>query len=181
MTSPGGYGATTAVVTQSGGNGLAGDVHTLERALFEVKRIIVGQDILLERILVGLLAKGHVLLEGVPGVAKTLLVKTLAQAVSPSLGEKFRHDVLKRQQKTLGSEFWQSPCSLLIWSKTRPRQSRIALHWSTQPLRFALVPKPMSLPGQSVLGRVTGAPRRGPGSCGTPRAKCVRPAAACWY
>ena len=54
MTSPGGYGATTAVVTQSGGNGLAADVHTLERAIFEVKRIIVGQDQLVERILVGL-------------------------------------------------------------------------------------------------------------------------------
>jgi MoxR-like ATPase len=81
MTSPGGYGATTAVVTQSGGNGLAGEVHTLERALFEVKRIIVGQDVLLERILVGLLAKGHVLLEGVPGVAKTLAVETFAKVV----------------------------------------------------------------------------------------------------
>jgi MoxR-like ATPase len=49
-------------------------VHTLERAIFEVKRIIVGQDRLVERMLVGLLAKGHVLLEGVPGVAKTLAV-----------------------------------------------------------------------------------------------------------
>ncbi|MGK2879296.1 MAG: chaperone MoxR1 [Mycobacterium sp.] len=63
------------------GNGLAGDVHTLERAVFEVKRIIVGQDQLVERILVGLLAKGHVLLEGVPGVAKTLAVETFAKVV----------------------------------------------------------------------------------------------------
>ena len=50
-----------------GGNGLAAEVHTLERAIFEVKRIIVGQDQLVERMLVGLLSKGHVLLEGVPG------------------------------------------------------------------------------------------------------------------
>jgi MoxR-like ATPase len=56
-------------------------VHALERAVFEVKRIIVGQDQLIERILVGLLSKGHVLLEGVPGVAKTLAVETFARVV----------------------------------------------------------------------------------------------------
>ena len=66
----------------SGHNGgLQGEVHTLERAIFEVKRIIVGQDRLVERMLVGLLAKGHVLLEGVPGVAKTLAVETFAKVV----------------------------------------------------------------------------------------------------
>ncbi len=63
------------------GNGLAAEVHTLERAIFEVKRIIVGQDQLVERMLVGLLSKGHVLLEGVPGVAKTLAVETFAKVV----------------------------------------------------------------------------------------------------
>lgn len=61
--------------------GLQQEVHTLERAMFEVKRIIVGQDQLVERMLVGLLAKGHVLLEGVPGVAKTLAVETFARVV----------------------------------------------------------------------------------------------------
>ncbi len=61
--------------------GLQQEVHTLERAIFEVKRIIVGQDLLVERMLVGLLAKGHVLLEGVPGVAKTLAVETFAKVV----------------------------------------------------------------------------------------------------
>ena len=64
-----------------GGDALAAEVHTLERAIFEVKRIIVGQDQLVERMLVGLLAKGHVLLEGVPGVAKTLAVETFAKVV----------------------------------------------------------------------------------------------------
>ncbi|HVQ98429.1 MAG TPA: AAA family ATPase, partial [Mycobacterium sp.] len=68
----------------SGGNGLAAEVHTLERAIFEVKRIIVGQDQLVERMLVGLLSKGHVLLEGVPGVAKTLAVETFAKVVGGS-------------------------------------------------------------------------------------------------
>ena len=56
----------------------------LERALFELRRVVVGQDRLLERLLVALLARGHCLLEGVPGVAKTLAVETLARAVGGS-------------------------------------------------------------------------------------------------
>jgi len=52
------------------------------RLLFEIKKVIVGQDHLLERILVSLLARGHLLVEGVPGLAKTLAVKTVAQAIS---------------------------------------------------------------------------------------------------
>jgi len=55
--------------------------HALEEALFEVKRVIVGQDAMLERLLVALLAGGHVLLEGVPGLAKTLTVKTVAEVL----------------------------------------------------------------------------------------------------
>ena len=53
----------------------------LEQALYEVKKTIVGQDGLLERMLVALLARGHLLVEGVPGLAKTMAVKTLAQAI----------------------------------------------------------------------------------------------------
>ncbi len=53
----------------------------LEEALFEVKRVIVGQDEMLERALIALLTGGHLLLEGVPGLAKTLTVKTLARAL----------------------------------------------------------------------------------------------------
>jgi MoxR-like ATPase len=56
----------------------------LERALFEMKRVIVGQDRMLERTLVALLAGGHLLLEGVPGLAKTLTVKTLARTLGGS-------------------------------------------------------------------------------------------------
>ena len=56
----------------------------LEEALFEMKRVIVGQDAMLERLLVALLAGGHVLLEGVPGLAKTLTVKTLARVLGGS-------------------------------------------------------------------------------------------------
>ncbi|MFC4113048.1 AAA family ATPase [Nonomuraea zeae] len=53
----------------------------LERALFEVKRVIVGQDRMVERLLVAVLAKGHCLLEGVPGIAKTLAAETMATVV----------------------------------------------------------------------------------------------------
>jgi len=58
-----------------------GRQHPLEQALYEVKKTIVGQDLLLERMLVALLARGHLLVEGVPGLAKTMAIKTLAQAV----------------------------------------------------------------------------------------------------
>src|SRR3989441_3874121 len=59
-----------------------GDVGTLmERVLYEVKRVVVGQDRFLERVLVAMLAGGHLLVEGVPGLAKTLTVKTLAQTM----------------------------------------------------------------------------------------------------
>src|ERR671923_1852787 len=56
----------------------------LEGVLFEIKRVIVGQDDMLERLLVALLAGGHVLLEGVPGLAKTRTIKTLAGVVGGS-------------------------------------------------------------------------------------------------
>jgi MoxR-like ATPase len=52
----------------------------MQRVLYEVKKIIVGQDPLLERLMVALLARGHIMVEGVPGLAKTLAIKTLAQA-----------------------------------------------------------------------------------------------------
>ncbi len=55
------------------------DALPLERAMFEIKRVIVGQDRLIERMVVSLLARGHCLLEGAPGLAKTLAVETLAK------------------------------------------------------------------------------------------------------
>ena len=54
----------------------------MERILYEVKKIVVGQDHFLERVMIAMLAQGHLLVEGVPGLAKTLTVKTLARAVS---------------------------------------------------------------------------------------------------
>ena len=53
----------------------------MERVLYEVKKVIVGQDHLLERMIVALLARGHILVEGVPGLAKTMAIKTLAEAI----------------------------------------------------------------------------------------------------
>ncbi|MEO7114639.1 MAG: AAA family ATPase, partial [Caldimonas sp.] len=53
----------------------------MERVLYEVKRVVVGQDHFLERVMVAMLAQGHLLVEGVPGLAKTLTVKTLAQTL----------------------------------------------------------------------------------------------------
>src|SRR4051812_43989587 len=56
----------------------------MERILYEVKRVVVGQDKFLERVMVALLAQGHLLVEGVPGLAKTITVKTLASTVRGS-------------------------------------------------------------------------------------------------
>jgi MoxR-like ATPase len=64
--------------------GIADDATLLERALLEVRKVIVGQDRVVERLVVALLAGGHVLLEGLPGLAKTLASETLAKVVGGS-------------------------------------------------------------------------------------------------
>src|SRR5712675_1285867 len=56
----------------------------MEEILYEVKKVIVGQDQFLERVLVALLAQGHLLVEGVPGLAKTLTIQTLARSIRGS-------------------------------------------------------------------------------------------------
>lgn len=67
------------------------DAPLMEQVLYEVKKVIVGQDHLLERVLVAILSQGHLLVEGVPGLAKTLTIKTLAEAI---------HGTFKRIQFT---------------------------------------------------------------------------------
>src|SRR5688500_8956735 len=62
----------------------SGAAAQLERALFEVKKVVVGQDRMVERLLVCLLARGHCLLEGAPGLAKTLAAETMARVVGGS-------------------------------------------------------------------------------------------------
>ncbi|MCK4271653.1 AAA family ATPase, partial [bacterium] len=56
----------------------------LEQLLTEIHKVIVGQKYMVERLLIGLLANGHILLEGVPGLAKTMAVKTLADSIRTS-------------------------------------------------------------------------------------------------
>jgi MoxR-like ATPase len=67
--------------TTNGHEATGGSAVPMERLLYEVKKVIVGQDHLLERMVVALLARGHLLVEGVPGLAKTMAIKTLAQAI----------------------------------------------------------------------------------------------------
>jgi len=57
------------------------DGKPMEEVLYQVKKVIVGQDVLLERLIVALLSRGHILVEGVPGLAKTMAIKTLADVI----------------------------------------------------------------------------------------------------
>jgi MoxR-like ATPase len=78
----------------------------LQQALSEIKRVIVGQDAMLERLLVSLLANGHVLLEGVPGLAKTLTLKTLAAVLGGSYGRiQFTPDLVPAD--LVGTRVWR--------------------------------------------------------------------------
>jgi len=78
----------------------------LERILFEVKRVIVGQDHMVERLLVSLLARGHCLLEGVPGLAKTLAVETLARVAGGSFARiQFTPDLVPSD--IVGTRIWR--------------------------------------------------------------------------
>ena len=73
------------LIAQKGaGHDMPARMQGLEHLLYEVKKVVVGQDHFLERVLVALLAGGHLLVEGVPGLAKTLTVATLAKAMQGS-------------------------------------------------------------------------------------------------
>ncbi len=88
-----------------------GDLETearraLQAALWECKRVVVGQDAMLERVLVALLAGGHVLLEGVPGLAKTLTVRTLSEVLGGSFSRvQFTPDLVPAD--LVGTRIWQ--------------------------------------------------------------------------
>jgi MoxR-like ATPase len=78
----------------------------LESALYECKRVVVGQDAMLERLLVALLTGGHVLLEGVPGLAKTLTVRTLATVLGGRFSRiQFTPDLVPAD--LVGTRIWQ--------------------------------------------------------------------------
>src|SRR5215467_10554008 len=78
----------------------------LEDALFQVKKVIVGQDRMVERVMVSLLARGHCLIEGVPGIAKTLTVSTLARVVGGSFARiQFTPDLVPAD--IVGTRVWR--------------------------------------------------------------------------
>jgi MoxR-like ATPase len=96
-----------------------------ERSLFEVKRVVVGQDAMVERMMVGLLARGHVLLEGVPGVAKTLAVRTLATVVGGSFARlQFTPDLMPSD--IVGTRIWR-PSSESFDTETGPVFANLVL------------------------------------------------------
>ncbi len=87
----------------------------LQDLLAEVNKIMVGQETLVERVLIALLADGHILLEGVPGLAKTLLIKTIAQAVQADFSRiQFTPDLL--------------PADLVGTQIYNPRSGEFAIH-----------------------------------------------------
>jgi MoxR-like ATPase len=97
----------------------------LEQALFEIRRIIAGQDAMLERVLVCLLAQGHLLIEGVPGLAKTLTIKTTAGVLGGSFSRvQFTPDLVpsdlvgtriyRPQEGTFDTELGPVFCNFLL-------------------------------------------------------------------
>src|SRR6516164_7964724 len=123
----------------------------LEQALFEIRRVIAGQDAMLERVLVCLLAQGHLLIEGVPGLAKTLTIKTAAGVLggsfarvqfTPDLGPVFCNflladeinrapakvqsallEVMQEHQVTIGHETHPVPDPFLVLATQNPIES----------------------------------------------------------
>ena len=78
----------------------------LEQVLFETKRIVIGQDAMLEKLLVALLVGGHVLLEGVPGLAKTLTIRTLARVLGGTFSRvQFTPDLVPAD--LVGTRIWR--------------------------------------------------------------------------
>ncbi len=99
--------ASSEVGDLSSGSSAQDLARTVERVMFEIKKVIVGQDHMIERLMVALLARGHVLLEGLPGVAKTLAVATMAQTVGGSFNRlQFTPDLLPSD--LIGTRIWRS-------------------------------------------------------------------------
>ena len=87
----------------------------LQDLLSEINKVMVGQEMLVERVLIALLADGHVLLEGVPGLAKTLLIKTVSQAIQADFSRiQFTPDLL--------------PADLVGTQIYNPRSSEFSVH-----------------------------------------------------
>src|SRR5919198_1416201 len=104
----------------------------LEQALFEIRRVIAGQDAMLERVLVCLLAQGHLLIEGVPGLAKTLTIKTTASVLggtflladeinrAPAKVQSALLEVMQERQVTIGHTTYPVPEPFLVMATQNP-------------------------------------------------------------
>ena len=87
----------------------------LQDLLSEINKVMVGQEALVERVLIGILADGHILLEGVPGLAKTLLIKTVSEAIQAEFSRiQFTPDLL--------------PADLLGTQIYNPRSGEFTVH-----------------------------------------------------
>ncbi len=81
------------------------ELRPLEQVVYEVKKVIVGQDNLIERLMVALLSRGHILVEGVPGLAKTMAIKTLAESIGGSFQRiQFTPDLVPAD--LIGTRIW---------------------------------------------------------------------------
>src|SRR6266851_2829138 len=89
-----------------------------ERLSQQIRKVVVGQDAALELLLIGLLVEGHVLLEGVPGTAKTMLVRAFAAALALAFGRiQFTPDLMPGD--VLGTNLLTSRTTASIWPKGR--------------------------------------------------------------
>ena len=143
----------------------------LERTLFEVKKVVVGQDQMVERMLVGLLARGHVLLEGVPGVAKTLAVRTLAEAIGGKFKRiQFTPDLMPAD--IVGTRMWR-PSSDAFDTELGPIFANLVLadeiNRAPAKVQSALL-EAMAERQVTIGGRTYRAARR-PSSCSRPRTR----------
>ena len=106
MTDPGPTPTTSPGATPAVADDNARHAARLEEALFEVKRVIVGQDRMVERAMISLLARGHCLIEGVPGLAKSLTVSTMSQVIGGSFGRlQFTPDLVPAD--IVGTRVWR--------------------------------------------------------------------------
>ena len=87
----------------------------------EMNKVIVGQKNMVDKLLIGLLAKGHILLEGVPGLAKTLAINTLSKAISGSFSRiQFTPDLLPAD--VVGTQLY----NCLLYTSPSPRDSNLS-------------------------------------------------------
>ena len=99
--------AVVATASESSRTATVSAAESLQQVQYEIKKVIVGQDHMIERLLVALLARGHVLLEGLPGLAKTLAVSTMAQTIGGSYVRlQFTPDLLPSD--LIGTRIWRA-------------------------------------------------------------------------